>query len=428
MTVFGDKKFAGCVVVSNSSTLRFIMLVKNMLIELNTDVVYVKGAKAGAIYDLTTGDVFSVNALSCSAIDKIISGDKLSKGELEYRAQLSSSGLLRQGRVFREYKPNCPFPRIKMCWLEVTHRCNCRCIHCYEGDYHCSSANPLTLAEWKRVIDQLVEHGIKQAVVIGGEPSLNNDTVEILAYLSSYHINTTVFSNGISISEELKQEIVENRMHFKCSLYGFNAKTHDFITKHPGSFEKLTNNILYFRDHSVDVTIAVVIMKENEQFYDEILKYVKSLGVRYRFDVIREVFGGSQSKHVPCNADIIRSVMRTSPIFAKVSKEKFDIAAFHNSCWFSKLAICEDGTVLPCVFERDTVLGNIRKQQLADILNSEKLHNCWNYSMDKVKMCCKCEFRFACRDCRPLASASGCQDAKNPRCTYNAYTGEWNGP
>ena len=43
-------------------------------------------------------------------------------------------------------------------------------------------------------------------------------------------------------------------------------------------------------------------------------------------------------------------------------------------------------------------------------------------------MVCKdCEYRFACKDCRPLAkSVDGCQNGKNPRCKYDPYTGNWN--
>jgi predicted nucleotidyltransferase len=44
----------------------------------------------------------------------------------------------------------------------------------------------------------------------------------------------------------------------------------------------------------------------------------------------------------------------------------------------------------------------------------------------KINTCKDCEFRFACKDCRPLAFAENANiSEKTPRCTYNPYEGKW---
>ena len=117
---------------------------------------------------------------------------------------------------------------------------------------------------------------------------------------------------------------------------------------------------------------------------------------------------------------------RKSAHFTKISKERFDKAVFANTCWSGKIVISEDGSVYPCVFERDIVLGNVKEQSITEIIHSTTLENCWNHCFKKVNICKECEFRFACKDCRPLAkSIHGNLDEKNPRCTYDVYNGVW---
>ena len=398
-----------------------------MIIEINKNVVYVKGAKNGAIYNLNTGNVYSINHASCDVVEKYLADKILSLEEQEYIKVLFSNALLEKGFSAREYTPQKVDDSLDMCWLEITQQCNCRCLHCYEGDIHQKLDDSLRIEDWYKVIDQIKENNVQRVVVIGGEPCLHPEITKVVNYLALKEIDTTVFSNGTCLSNELKRTMSQHKIRFKCSLYGHTPEVHDRITQHPGSFKQLITNIHYFQEHGVEVTAAIVIMKENEAYFEDILSFVKSIGVKYKFDVIREVFGGKQSDHKPENMNIIHSVMRTSPHFKKVDKNKFDRAMQKNTCWSGKMAICEDGNILPCVFERNISYGNIKDKSIKDIMRSTCLQMCWNCSMEQIDNCQVCEFRFACKDCRPLATACGNEKGKNPRCTYNVYEGVWNG-
>ena len=61
---------------------------------------------------------------------------------------------------------------------------------------------------------------------------------------------------------------------------------------------------------------------------------------------------------------------------------------------------------------------------IIDIIN-DKLHSKWLMSLEKINVCRDCKFRYACKDCRPLAESSNSINDKNPRCLYNPYKGEW---
>ena len=394
------------------------------MFEINKNVVFVQGLKNGAIYDFNSGDIFSINKESCNVLNKIIKTRVLTKGELEYAQMLKDTNLL--GEAIKKYYPIEPNRELDLCWLEITQLCNCKCVHCYEGNTHFSSKQLLTVDDWKSVIDQLCCLGVKRVVVIGGEPCLYNYIETIVEYVSSKKIDTTIFTNGTCISNNLKEIILKQNIKMKFSLYGHCENVHDKITNLPGSFNKLVNNIEYFLKNDIDVTVAVVLMKENERFVNEIITFLKKIGVKkYRFDVIREVFGGTQNSHIPTIDNIKELAQRTCANFPKISKEKFDIAYYRNTCWNGKIVVSEDGNVLPCVFERNISLGNIKNSSIEEILYGEKTMECWNCTFDYIDECKDCEFRFACKDCRPLAFASGNKVGKNPRCTYNVARGEW---
>jgi len=396
------------------------------MIEISKNVVYVKGAKNGAIYNFNEGEVFSVNDIACSIIEKIIKSEDLNFEEIKYKNLLIDAMLIDEFFDKQEYIPQNSIDEVKLVWLEITQACNMKCIHCYEGNEHKVNKNSLSLDEWKNVIDQINQLNVNRVVIIGGEPSIHKDIAKIAEYTATKGINTTIFTNGSEITEDLKAIIMRNHIEVKLSLYGHNSNIHDSITQVPGSFDVLVNTIRFFVEHGVKVSIAIVLMQENEEYYNDITDFVKSLNVnRYKFDVIREVFFGNQNLHVPRKKEIVNFAKRSSPKF-NISKTKFDKANFKNTCWAGKLVISEDGNVLPCVFERNISCGNIRKKTIKEILKSSELSRCWNMTFEKINQCNECEFRFACNDCRPLAmSINGCIEDKNPRCTYDVYNGEW---
>lgn len=395
--------------------------------EINENVVYVKGASQGAIYNFNSGHIYSINGQACKIIDKLLNNDSLTKDEKNYIDVLIGNKLYSNNFKIVKYHPHkYYFDNLKLAWLEITQACNMRCVHCYEGNTHIQSKNILSLEKWKEIIDELKELNVNRVVVIGGEPTLNNNIKDILKYLSVKKIPTTLFTNASFVDDELRNVIVENDIRLKISLYGYNAFTHDSITGREGSFDILVNNIKYFLKKSVDISVAVTLMKENEHCVKEIEEFINSLGIkRYKFDVIREVYCGTQHNHIPTMDKIKDYSLRTQPNF-KTDKEFFDKYFDKNTCWYGKLVVTEEGNVLPCVFERNIIFGNVTTNTIAEIISNEKTSYYWGLDYSKIDICKDCEYRFACTDCRPLAfSKAGNIFEKNIRCTYNPYKGEW---
>lgn len=397
------------------------------MLEINENVVYVKGAKNGAIYDFNTKNVWSINYDACEILERYIYNKSTTK-DLEYISLLEQNKLVNKKFVCKSYIPkDMRQIELRLAWIEITDACNLKCVHCYEGETHVKMNDSLCLAEWKKIIDQLVELKIKTIIVIGGEPTCYKHVGEILKYISKFDVKSTLFTNATNISDELFNTIVETKTMVKTSVYGHTAELHDSITQVKGSFDKMVNNITRLKNAGIDITSSIIVMRENEQYVDEIIDFTKNLGMHFdKYDVIRNVFGGTQNVHSPISEKILKKAFRTKPNFS-ATKDYFDKAFFRNTCWYGKIAIKENGDVIPCEFERNLIYGNVKTNSLFDILNSKKLVENWFRDFSKIEYCKDCEFRFACKDCRPLGlSICGNINTKNPRCTYNPIDGVWN--
>lgn len=391
------------------------------IIELSKNVVLVKGIKRGAVYNLNNGDVYSLNYNAVKIIEDYIYNLKYNP----FLETLKNEELFDFNYIKRIYVPKEVELYFKTVWLEITQVCNMRCVHCYEGCDHIATKNPLSLNEWKKIIDDLCHFDIKSVVVIGGEPCLHPNILEILEYLSTKNMVITLFTNAYYIDEKFIDKIKDRNIKVKVSLYGHDDFIHDGVTKVNGSFVRTTNAIKLLKKNDIDVSVAVTLMKENQEYYKEIKKYLNTIGLKkYKFDVIREVVNGTQTIHMPDKFEVVNKAFRNKPNF-KVLKNEFDKNIQYNSCWYGKIAISDNGDVYPCVFSRNRIAGNIRKGDFTDIIQN-LVDNFWQLPLDKIKTCKLCEYRFACKDCRSISDSNGDLFAKNPRCLYDPIKGVWN--
>ena len=396
--------------------------------QLNKNVVLVCGKVNGAIYNFESTKVYSINKVGKDIILKFIKKCKLNHEEQDYINELIDESLMSPDfepyEIYNDYTK--PIPKLEMAWLEVTEACNLKCIHCYEGNCHKKFENGLNLEKRKNIIDQLDFLNVKRVIVIGGEPCCYPNIIDLIDYCGTKKFETTLFTNATFMTEKLIEAIKKANVKVKISIYAGNSELHDKITTIKGAFNKMDDNILRLKSMNINVSASIILMKENQFELDRIKDYIKSRGISYGgYDIIRNVFGGSQSIHTPDNFDIIAPKYFAKPSF-KANYDTFVNNHFVNSCWFGKIAIQEDGNIIPCVFHRNISLGNVNKNSIYEIINSKETFNCWYYNFDKVNECCFCEFRFACKDCRAIGfGVSGNINEKNPRCLYTPSLGKW---
>ena len=134
--------------------------------------------------------------------------------------------------------------------VELTHRCNLKCMHCYLGD-QCSISKEtdreLATEPWIDIIDQIVEAQCLDLLITGGEPMLRKDFPEIYAH-------------------------------------GSTAATHDRITQVKGSHAKCMKGVEALLKLGVRVGLKTVLMSLNKHEYADMENLARELNVPWRLD------------------------------------------------------------------------------------------------------------------------------------------------
>src|SRR5258707_9030281 len=82
--------------------------------------------------------------------------------------------------------------------LDITYRCNERCIHCYlDHEDH----GEMTTAEIKDLLDQLADAGVFFLTLSGGEIFLRKDLFEIVEHARKLMFAVKLKTNAVMIRE-----------------------------------------------------------------------------------------------------------------------------------------------------------------------------------------------------------------------------------
>ena len=118
--------------------------------------------------------------------------------------------------------------------LELTYRCNWRCVFCYNPRHH--DRRGLSGAEWLAVLDGLRELGTLYLTLTGGEPLTHPEFLAIARGARQRAFALRIFTNGALVTDAMADEIAALRpMAVEMSLHGEKAETHDRATATPGS-------------------------------------------------------------------------------------------------------------------------------------------------------------------------------------------------
>ncbi|OGM19719.1 hypothetical protein A2686_05265 [Candidatus Woesebacteria bacterium RIFCSPHIGHO2_01_FULL_38_10] len=418
-------------------------------------VFFVPGALRGAIYDTNSGKVYSLNKSAC----EILSGNVENP---EFLRKLEPLDLVTKEKFERksalpELLQN---PPLQFVWFEIiSDDCNESCVHCYADSmppaYRKAIGIPtggfipmeqvaddkkevkkISFEKWKELINDSYSLGCRRCQFIGGEPMLyRGENGETVFDLAEYAKDTgfefiEIFTNATMLTKEKVQRIKELGLSVAVSLYSSDEKTHESVTKTPGSFRKTTEALKLLKEEGIPTRVEIVLMRPNEKTIKETLQYVEEMGFSHRQpDVLRPKGRGDNPTIMPSKESAVQYGLMTSPNFV-ADRNTLSRYLSGHSCLLGKLTITDNGDVLPCIFSRNLAVGNVLSASLHEVVVGQKLETIWRSTKDDVLVCQDCEYRYVCFDCRPLSE--GVNQGKGeyltapyPRCTYNPYNGEW---
>jgi len=174
--------------------------------------------------------------------------------------------------------------------LELTHRCNNSCIHCYisqpSGDSP-EKQNELKYADITRILDETADMGCLWLLLTGGEPLLRKDFKDIYLYAKHKGFLITLFTNGTLITPYLADLLKElPPISVEISIYGATKATYEAVTRAPGSYRKCMKGIELLLDRHIPLKLKTVISTVNRHEFIAIKEFVEGLGLEFRFDAL----------------------------------------------------------------------------------------------------------------------------------------------
>lgn len=172
--------------------------------------------------------------------------------------------------------------------IDLTHRCNLKCVHCYLGEKACVGENhkeELGTDQWISIVDEIMEAGCLNLLITGGEPLVRKDFKEIYRHAKEKGLLVTVFTNGTLITKSVLDLFTDLPPRaVEISLYGATASTYEKITGIKGSYEQSLKGIQSLLDHRINLKLKTILMTLNRHEIYDIKTMANEYGIDFRFD------------------------------------------------------------------------------------------------------------------------------------------------
>jgi len=328
---------------------------------------------------------------------------------LRLMGQDRNPGLPASDNVMMDYFRN--HPTVFGIHVEVTSRCNEKCVHCYQAP---ETRRDMDMALALSLMDQLAEAGTLSITFSGGEPTVHPKFAEILRMARSRDMIISVLSNGLNFSDELLSAFLEVNLNMcQISLYSMVPSIHDAITGVPGSHARTLATIERLIALDIPVQVSCPIMRLNKDSYVEVASWCSDRRIRVMSDFVmiaRSNFDKSnlaERLSIEETGQVIQDILKADEVYhMQLDTEP----RTRDLEWFSRQPVCgvcidnacitSGGTLYPCSGFQNYPLGNISTQTLNDIwLHSEAVNRLRSITNASFPKCLKCEARDFCIMC-----------------------------
>lgn len=255
--------------------------------------------------------------------------------------------------------------------------CNFRCEYCTQSISEMRLAylkmgikGMLDYQLFKRIIDEISNSFgfVKKIVLVGmGEPLLNPQIAEMVAYISEKHAapQTEIITNGVYLSHEMSKQLIDAKL--SCLRISVNGLSDEDYLKHCGisvNFSQFVDQIRYFYESKGHLQLYIKIMnymvedpKKKELFF----KLFGPISDFTNVEFLRRVDENIDVEAITGNSEMLN--------YTQLGTERIQTAICPDP--YYTLQFDENGRVFPCCQKlysmNGIVLGNIQDSSLHDI-------------------------------------------------------------
>ncbi len=269
--------------------------------------------------------------------------------------------------------------KFKKIYVEITNNCNLNCSFCSVDN---RVKEFITVDNFEHILKEIKDYTDFIYLHVKGEPLLHPKLKELLELANNYGLKVNLTTNGTLIKE--KQDILKESVINKInvSLHCENKKD--------TYFEDIFNTV----DSIVDKTIVYRIWTLSNGEFDEVSTNIVERLKDYYFlstEVVERI-KHEQNIKIRDNIYVDKDNEFEWPSLGNKNIDGFCMALK------TQLAILVDGTVVPCCLDSkgSIPLGNIYKNSLEEIMNSERFINLKKSFQDRKpceQLCKNCTYK-----------------------------------
>ena len=288
--------------------------------------------------------------------------------------------------------------------IRITRKCTMNCIYC---NIQSEKKDELSLEEWKKVGYILKKIGIKDLVILGGEPTKYEKLPELVNFYENElnircSITTNAYNNYPELLEVLNSGLSQlgvsvDNLDFKKSISPLKCKEGLALIK------KIKNESMQTK-----IVDYLVLNKKNSENVEEIIRYMSERGI-YTYILPFHHSNENEFEHrkndMPFAFITDEEISKYNDAIEKIKKMKDEGYLISNTIEFfniskkhirkldwkcnglSELRIDSDG-MLACCCDK---LGKVNKKfSIFDIENVNKLKEFIKLREEEVNECCGC--------------------------------------
>lgn len=266
-------------------------------------------------------------------------------------------------------------------YLDITNNCPHSCLHCYANSGK-ALEKELSLDELKDLVRQMIDLGVYNLIISGGEPLTRPDIFEFLYFCRENKLKTILLTSGILLNKRNTMVLKNLGIELRLSLDGISEKTHDFV-RGKGSFQTVTKILDMLKKELDNISIHFTINRINVAELLNLPYFLNQLKIR---DIVLSTI--KPSGRVLEHPELLIEPSLTSLIKQRInviSKSKnIKIRTYPEKNWqglscpaaFAKCGITSDGRITPCVFLGKDFLGDsLRNYPLRYLWHNDKTLN-----------------------------------------------------
>jgi len=282
--------------------------------------------------------------------------------------------------------------------MELTHRCNNNCVHCYinlPANDKVAIKNELRFKEIKKIMDQAFSMGTLWVLLSGGEPLLRDDFFDIYLYLKQKGFLVSVYTNASLVSKEHIDLFKKYPPRdIEVSVYGISETTQKKVTR-KNTFSATMKGIERLISEPLPVTFKTTIMKSNYQEIKQISKFCKKTTKRpFRFDPFLNL---RLDKDPGKNDRITRERLNSQEIIDIEKLDKKRTSAIEKKCMsvvninsadHNRLFRCQAGVNTGCIdcYGTFKLCSTLIGKDCTYNLKNGSLDDAWNNFAPQIRM------------------------------------------